>query len=250
MDALIRDVLDHHIQNNPIAQRAFEVEFRLSQELPTLSYSMQHESDRQYVERLIAQYGLFYFFEFKNDDGHPVMIGEKGDMSDLQRRTAVAAASAATFFLSVHHDSVQPQYLASWDWRGSAARYSDRFSGFSLFVSRKNAALDASLRCASAIGAALRRVGLQPSSHHAENISGENKEWADERNGVYYYDNLAVLRTATMPAVLLEAGIIVNRDEEERLQQPAMRSTIANAVAEGGQSVVQLSRRQVVRRGR
>ena len=72
VDALIRDVLDHHIQNNPIAQRAFEVEFRLSQELPTLSYSMQHESDRQYVERLIAQYGLFYFFEFKNDGGHPV----------------------------------------------------------------------------------------------------------------------------------------------------------------------------------
>ena len=72
VDALIRDVLDHHIQNNPVAQRAFEVEFRLSQELPTLSYSMQHESDRQYVERLIAQYGLFYFFEFKNDGGHPV----------------------------------------------------------------------------------------------------------------------------------------------------------------------------------
>lgn len=165
--------------------------------------------------------------------GRVVMIGDKGDMSDLQRRTAVAAASAATFFLSVHHDSVQPQYLASWDWRGSAVRYSDRFSGFSLFVSRKNPALDASLRCASAIGAALRRAGLQPSSHHAENISGENKEWADERNGVYYYDNLAVLRSAVMPAVLLEAGIIVNRGEEERLQQPAMRSTIANAVAEG-----------------
>ena len=35
---------------------------------------MQHESDRQYVERLIAQYDLFYFFEFRNDDGHPVHV--------------------------------------------------------------------------------------------------------------------------------------------------------------------------------
>lgn len=74
VDALIRDALDHHRQNNPIAQRAFEVEFRLSQQLPTLSYSVQHENDRQYIERLIAQYGLFYFFEFKNQDGHPVHV--------------------------------------------------------------------------------------------------------------------------------------------------------------------------------
>lgn len=74
VDALIRDVLDHHIQNNSIVQRSFEVQFRLSQPLPTLSYSVQHESDLQYIERLIAQYGLFYFFEFKSQDGHPVHV--------------------------------------------------------------------------------------------------------------------------------------------------------------------------------
>jgi N-acetylmuramoyl-L-alanine amidase len=36
-----------------------------------------------------------------------------------------------------------------------------------------------------------------------------------------------------MPAVLLEAGVIVNRDEELRLQQPEMRDSIATAIEKG-----------------
>ena len=116
---------------------------------------------------------------------------------------------------------------------GAESYYADEFSGFSLFVSRKNPQAEASLRCASTIGAALKEEGLHPSPHHAENIAGENREWADEGNGVYYYDELVVLRTATMPAVLLEAGVIVNRREEEVIQQPRMRSAISAAVERG-----------------
>ena len=36
---------------------------------------------------------------------------------------------------------------------------------------------------------------------------GVGRPWADELNGVYYYDNLVVLKTATVPAVLFEAGV-------------------------------------------
>jgi N-acetylmuramoyl-L-alanine amidase len=112
-------------------------------------------------------------------------------------------------------------------------RFSDRFSGFSLFVSRKNPQPEASLGCARTIGVALKRAGLIPSPHHAENIPGENREWADQDAGVYYFDDLVVLRTATTPAVLVEAGVIVNRAEEELIQQAAMRSTITAAIARG-----------------
>lgn len=162
-----------------------------------------------------------------------VSIGDDGNMRELKMRTTAAAAEGANFFLSVHHDSVQPQYLQPWTWQGSAMRYSDQFSGFSLFVSRKNPYIEASLRCASTIGASLRQVGFHPSTHHAEHIAGENRDWADERNGVYYYDDLVVLKTATMPAVLLEAGIIVNRNEEVLLQEPETRHSIAEAVTHG-----------------
>ena len=107
VDALIRDVLDHHLQNNPVAQRAFEVEFRLSQPLPTLSYSVQHESDLHYVERLLAQYGLFYFFEFKNEDGHPVhtMV-----VSDTQYPLEPAAKPILRFAKASANDDTVTQW--------------------------------------------------------------------------------------------------------------------------------------------
>jgi len=50
---------------------------------------------------------------------------------------------------------------------------------------------------------------------------------------VHYYDNLIVLKTARTPAVLLEAGVIVNRDEELKIQSEETRTRIATAVAQG-----------------
>ena len=82
-------------------------------------------------------------------------------------------------------------------------------------------------------GAELRRAGFTPTAHHAEPIAGENRPWADEANGVYWFDGLAVLRTAASPALLLEAGIILNRADEVSLGQPATRRRIAKAVADG-----------------
>ena len=162
-----------------------------------------------------------------------VPIGDDGTVLDLRLRTTTAADGGATFFLSIHHDSAQPQYFQRWEWQGVERSYADQFSGFSLFVSRKNPHVEGSLRCASAIGAALKEKGLHPSPHHAETIPGESREWADQDNGVYYYDELVVLKTATMPAVLLEAGVIVNRHEEQAVQQPEMRGAISAAVERG-----------------
>ena len=134
-------------------------------------------------------------------------------------------------FISIHHDSVQPRYLSSWESDGETFQYSDMFAGFSLFVSRLNSHTEASLKCASAIGAALRGAGFTPSRYHADPIVGENRPFADEANGVHYFDNLAVLKTASIPALLFEAGVIVNRDEELRMRDPAVRDRIAEGIA-------------------
>lgn len=157
------------------------------------------------------------------------MIGAQGDMHDLRARTR--AALGTDFFLSLHHDSVQPQYLEDWIHAGLPRRFSDRFAGFSLFVSRANPQLALSLACASQLGAALRHAGFVPTPHHAEPIPGENRPFADQTNGVHYFDNLVVLKTATQPALLLEAGVIVHRAEELALQQPARREAMATAIA-------------------
>ena len=150
-----------------------------------------------------------------------LLIGERGDYAVLHHRTR--DASGADLFLSIHHDSVKERLLPR----------AAEFAGFSLFVSRANPQPDLSLACASAIGARLRAAGFTPSRYHADIELGENRPFADEANGVHYYDNLAVGKTARMAAVLVEAGVIVNPAEDARMREPAVQAQIARAVAEG-----------------
>jgi N-acetylmuramoyl-L-alanine amidase len=158
------------------------------------------------------------------------MIGDDGQANDLWARAQ--AAAGADLLLSIHHDSAQKKYLEMTDVDGKQRRVTRRFAGFSIFVSRKNRLLEPSLTCASALGAALREVGMKPSPHHAEPIAGENRPFADQENGVHYYDDLIVLKTARVPAVLVEAGVIVNPDEELVLRSPETRRKIARAIAD------------------
>lgn len=161
------------------------------------------------------------------------LVGKDGKSITLQGRPQAAKKAGANFFLSLHHDSVQKQYLQQWMWRGQLRFHSSHAKGFSLFVSRRNPHPAASLACASAIGSELVRKGFVPSEHHAEDVPGERRQWADRANGVYWFDDLIVLKTASMPAVLFEAGVIVNRDEEMRLASPAIRSSLASSLVAG-----------------
>ena len=154
--------------------------------------------------------------------GHQVrMIGERGDYVELHHRTRDARGT--NLFLSIHHDSVKERLLPQ----------ADRFAGYSLFISRANPEVRKSLACASAIGERMRAAGFMPSRYHADPVLGEDRPFADEVNGVHYYDNLAIGRTATMPSVLVEAGVIVNREEDLRMRDPAVRGAIARAIGEG-----------------
>ena len=152
---------------------------------------------------------------------HVRLIGERGDYAVLHERPR--AASGADLFVSIHHDSVKESLLPR----------AAEFSGFSIFVSRENSRLAKSLACASAVGGEMRAAGLHPSRYHASPVLGENRPFADETNGVHFYDHLAVLRGAAMPAVLVEVGVIVNPEEELRMREPALRRRIAAAIAAG-----------------
>jgi N-acetylmuramoyl-L-alanine amidase len=52
----------------------------------------------------------------------------------------------------------------------------------------------------------------------------------DAQAGVYRYDQLIVLQETRMPAVLLEAGSIVNRQEELDLATPERRALTSAAI--------------------
>src|SRR5262249_44700055 len=116
-----------------------------------------------------------------------------------------------------------------WTHAGESRFYSDRFAGHSLFVSRANPKAAKSLAFGHLLGIELKAQGLAYTRHHLEDVAGERRELLDPNAGVYRDDNLIVLSHTKMPAVLLEAGIIVNRAEELLLETPEHRGRIAHA---------------------
>ena len=55
----------------------------------------------------------------------------------------------------------------------------------------------------------------------------------DRERGIYIFDDLILLKTAAMPAVLLECGVILNREEEARLTNRTYQDKMVKAVAAG-----------------
>jgi N-acetylmuramoyl-L-alanine amidase len=88
----------------------------------------------------------------------------------------------------------------------------------------------------------LRAAGLTPSLHHAEDIPGEARELVDESLGIYRFDKLILLRTAGIPSVLFEAGVIVDRDEERQFRDPAYRGRTARALSRAVTAFAKTSR--------
>ena len=161
-----------------------------------------------------------------------LIINPEGKPISLRERTRRAARGNAVLFLAVHHDSVQSRYLKEWEVNGKTQLHSDKFKGFSIFVSRRNPKFAESRQFARLLGEAMVARGFSPTLHHAERIPGEGRNLLNEDFGLYEFDDLVVLKTAAMPAVLLECGVIVNRNEEASLQTPEIQHRIADAAAD------------------
>lgn len=149
----------------------------------------------------------------------------------LVERAARANAMHADLFISVHHDSVPEMLIENWEYEGQQRQFSDLFSGYSIFISNDNAARKASLAFGHLLGDQLQLRGLHYTPHYTWPLMGHYRhQLVDAEAGIYRYDQLVVLRQTRMPAVLLEAGSIVNRQEELEMATPERRSLISNAV--------------------
>jgi N-acetylmuramoyl-L-alanine amidase len=155
----------------------------------------------------------------------------------LYERVARANAAKGDLFVSVHHDSVPDFLIASWEFMGAEGRYNDSFKGHSIFISADHPQYAKSKSFARALGLALRDRGLAYTPHYTESFMRHRRRaLVDREAGVYRFDRLMVLMHTQMPAVLLEAGSIINRDEELVLQSPERQTTIAEAVADAVES--------------
>jgi N-acetylmuramoyl-L-alanine amidase len=127
--------------------------------------------------------------------------------------------------------------LEKWTYDGVEHTYNDRFPGHSIFISNDNPQSGRSLEFASLLGAQLKSRGLKYTSHYTERFMGHRRrEIVDAANGVYRYDQLIVLRSTLMPAVLLEAGSIINRKEELELAKPERVALVADAALDAVES--------------
>ena len=160
----------------------------------------------------------------------PILINAEGSDMGVKERPAIASQKNARIFVSIHHDSANESDIKPWTFEGRKLDYTTANSGYSIFVDKDNAD---SLNLAASIGRGFNGNGLTPTSYHADNHPMINKE-----RGVYHRPSLGVLKAATIPAVLVECGVIKNKDDEEVLMSAEGQSVIVDSIADGIESAM------------
>lgn len=157
------------------------------------------------------------------------LIGYNGDGKNLVNRARLADNSS--IFISIHHDALQAQDLQTWNYNGKKLPFNDDVSGFGVFVSTKNPQFEKSLACAKTVAQQLIKTGFQPNYYHNKDIKGEQKKLFFKDLPVYQYDNLIVLKSTNVPAILIEAGVLTNRKEAKWIKQNDIRTAFSNTVS-------------------
>jgi N-acetylmuramoyl-L-alanine amidase len=160
-----------------------------------------------------------------------LLITDKPPLQGLFSRAIAANSLPADLFLSIHHDSVPDNLLQTWQYEGQEQHYNDDYPGYALFISNDNGDRAGSLLFGSFLGKELQARGEHYTPHYTLALMGHRRrELVDPTAGVYRYDQLIVLRMTRMPALLLEAGSIVNRQEELELGTDERRVRTSDAI--------------------
>lgn len=146
---------------------------------------------------------------------------------DISLAARAALSQGRRLLISLHHDSAQEQFITPINGHPC----SEKARGYSIFVSRKNPCADASVDVALRLGHTLRAMGLVPSTHHAEPIAGENRQPVSLELGVYYHDDLVVLKQARCPALLLEAAVIIHPEDDALARDVRYQQLFGQALA-------------------
>ncbi|MBI5320710.1 N-acetylmuramoyl-L-alanine amidase [Bradyrhizobium sp.] len=161
-----------------------------------------------------------------------LLVTEGKARPSLMKRVARANKKGADLFLSIHHDSVPGIYAEKWEFEGKKSIFNDLFGGYSVFVSRQNPHYQESLRFARLVGNQMASKELQFARQYDQWFMGKfQRELLDIEAGVYRYDQLIVLKMTSMPAVLLESGSIINREEELVMASDDHKNKVAAAVS-------------------
>src|SRR5207253_11384241 len=89
-----------------------------------------------------------------------LLVSEGKARRSLVRRVDAANNMPAHLFLSIHHDSVPNKFLEDWEFEGKKRHFSDRFGGYSVFVSGNNPEFKTSLTFAELLAGEMKAQGL------------------------------------------------------------------------------------------
>ena len=102
-----------------------------------------------------------------------LLLTEGKARRSLVRRVDAANNLRADLFLSIHRDSVPNKFLENWEFEGKKSRFSDRFSGYSVFVSRSNPDFKTSFAFAELIGKEMKaRASIMPGNIRKRSWAG------------------------------------------------------------------------------
>jgi N-acetylmuramoyl-L-alanine amidase len=160
-----------------------------------------------------------------------LMVTQEKGARGLLRRAQRANKMNAHIFISIHHDAIADAYLQPWTYEGEQKLYSDRSKGFSLHISPENREYGNSLRFARILSDRLLSEGLEPTTNPELSMPIGVKA-VDSTRGIYNRRKIVVLDFARMTAILLESGVIVNRDEELAVSSEAHQGIVAAAIVD------------------
>src|ERR1700733_4803964 len=187
--------------------------------VPEYAFNLQLSQD---IDKALVDAGF---------DKTVLLITAKAPPYGLVARASRTNAMQADLFIAIHHDSVPDNLLQSWEYEGQRNNYNDDYPGYALFVSYDNGDRKGNLEFAHLMGKALQANGLKYTPHYTQALMGHyRRELVDTDAGVYRFDQLVILKMSRMPAVLLEAGSIVNRQEELELGTPERRAKTSAAI--------------------
>jgi N-acetylmuramoyl-L-alanine amidase len=160
-----------------------------------------------------------------------LLVTDQAPPLGLFERASSANKLDADLFIAIHHDSVPDDLLQTWQYADHEEHFNDSFPGYAIFVSDDNAERAGSLAFGHLLGKALQAQGLAYTPHYTLPLMRHRRrQLVDAEAGVYRYDALVVLQRTRMPAVLLEAGSIINRTEELQMATPERRNLISTAM--------------------
>jgi len=163
-----------------------------------------------------------------------VLINKNLNVRSLRSRPQQALCAGADVFISIHQDNVdnskKKQTHRTID--GKEVGSNDEIGGYTIYFSSKNMMADLSKKLAKFISEEFIAVGIPSAIEHQAYIADERRKLVDQKLNIWDYEELVVSKYSTIPAILIEAGFLSNRQDVARLKDAAFQKKIADAIAQ------------------